>query len=89
MADDLHFGRMPRIDTAERTLGYVDQLDFARVIARFGSVEEGIDRLVTCRSRPRIGSTAIPTSRITTTTSLPGDEQDAAYTEFTSRGRHK
>lgn len=37
---------MPRIDTAERTLGYVDQLDFARVIARFGSVEEGIDRLV-------------------------------------------
>ena len=46
LVGDLHAGRMPRIDTVERILGYIDQLDLARVVARFGSVEEGIDRLV-------------------------------------------
>jgi hypothetical protein len=49
LVDDLHFGRMPRIDTVERVLGYNEKLDLACVIAPFGSVNEGMDRLGSAR----------------------------------------
>ena len=44
LVDDLHFGRMPG-----RILGYNEKLDLACVIAPFGSVNEGMDRLGSAR----------------------------------------
>ena len=42
----LRQGRRLREDTIERVRRHIDKLDLARVLARFGSVDEGIDHLV-------------------------------------------
>lgn len=101
LVGDLHAGRMPRIDTVERILGYIDQLDLARVIARFGSVEEGIDRLVDVLIEAKDRIDGDPEAEPGDTEDhfvehQPGgpgcpvaDGGDLAWTEWQTRGRHK